>query len=58
MKQKEGNANFCPLRMPELRRLQLSIGNRASVVLDFPQKNWGYFGSFWPNSNSDSFKPD
>ena len=36
MKQKEGKAKFCPLLMPELRRLQFSIGNRVSVVLDFP----------------------
>ena len=36
MKQKEGKAKFCPLLMPELRRLQFSIGNRVSVVLDPP----------------------
>ena len=36
MKQKEGKAKFCPLLMPELRRLQFSIGNRVSVVLDSP----------------------
>ena len=48
MKQKEGKAKFCPLRMPELRRLQLSIGNRASVVLDFPQKELGLFLFFLP----------
>ena len=36
MKQKEGKAKFCPLLMPELRRLQFSVGNRVSVVLDFP----------------------
>ena len=63
MKQKEGKEKFCLLLMPELRRLQFSIGNRVSVVLDFPppppqKKNWGYFGSFWPSSDSDSFKPD
>ena len=36
MKQKEGKAKFCPLLMPELRRLQFSIGNRVSVVPDSP----------------------
>ena len=36
MKQKEGKEKFCFLLMPELRRLQFSIGNRVSVVLDFP----------------------
>ena len=44
MKQKEGKAKFCPLRMPELRKLQFSIGNRASVVLNYPAKK---FGLFW-----------
>ena len=36
MKQKKGKAKFCPLHMPELRRLQFSIGNRTSVVLAPP----------------------
>ena len=37
MKQKKGKARFCPLHKPELRRLQFSIGNRTSVVLDSPR---------------------